>query len=435
MVYQENELTQKRILQFWAPLAATWLMMALEGPILTSFIARLADSTLNLAAYGVAHPLAMLIESPIIMMLSASIALVKDAESLKKLQRFSLILNACVTAGMALIIVPPIFYFLANNILFLPPEIAWRAHIAMMILLPWPAAIGFRRFYQGILISNGYTKRVAIGTMARLFSMLLSAFVLSTMKVEGVIVGAAGLSAGVVFEALWTRYVAQKIIRKVKNTHTDYGATLTRQRIVSFYYPLALTSFISMGVSPILTFFIGHSRMPIESWAVFPVVDSFVFLFRSFGFAYQEVGMALLGERHKNHRALWKFGSMIALITTSVLGIIAFSPFGSIVLEKLYGLQPALADFALTPMRILVLLPALSVYFSMLRSVIINAHRNTIVTVSTVIEVGIIGGLMAILVWGFHPVGAVAAALSLLTARIAANIYLVKYYKSILAEA
>ena len=85
MVYQENELTQKRILQFWAPLAATWLMMALEGPILTSFIARLADSTLNLAAYGVAHPLAMLIESPIIMMLSASIALVKDAESLKKL--------------------------------------------------------------------------------------------------------------------------------------------------------------------------------------------------------------------------------------------------------------------------------------------------------------------------------------------------------------
>ena len=139
MIHHDSELTQKRILQFWAPLAATWLMMALEGPILTSFIARLADSTLNLAAYGVAHPLAMLIESPIIMMLSASIALVKDVESLKKLQRFSLVLNACVTAGMALIIVPPIFYFLADKVLFLPAEIAWRAHIAMMILLPSPA--------------------------------------------------------------------------------------------------------------------------------------------------------------------------------------------------------------------------------------------------------------------------------------------------------
>jgi len=32
---------------------------------------------------------------------------------------------------------------------------------AAAILLPWPAAIGYRRFYQGILIGSGLTRRVA----------------------------------------------------------------------------------------------------------------------------------------------------------------------------------------------------------------------------------------------------------------------------------
>lgn len=431
---KEEQFTQSKIFHFWYPLAATWLMMALEGPILTSFIARLSDSTFNLAAYGVAHPLAMLIESPIIMMLSASIALVKDGESYRKLRKFSTALNGMVTLLMLILVVPPVFNFVASTLLQLPPEIEWRTHIAFMILIPWPAAIGFRRFYQGILISNGQTKRVALGTIARLVSMLLTAMILSSLNVEGVIVGAAGLSAGVVFEALWTRFVARKAIQKVKGISTDYGKNLTRERITSFYYPLALTSLISMGVSPVLTFFIGHSRMPVESWAVFPVVDSFVFLFRSFGFAYQEVGIALLGEKHKNHKPLWKFGNTLALITTSVLGIIALSPLGSVVLTKLYGLKPELADFAIIPMQILVLLPAMSVYFSMLRSVIINAHQNKIITVSTLIEVGLIFGIMAIMVWFVHPIGAIAAALSLMIARIIANFYLAKNHKRILAH-
>ena len=39
--------------RFWLPLAATWLMMAAEGPTLTAVIARLADPKLNLAAFGV----------------------------------------------------------------------------------------------------------------------------------------------------------------------------------------------------------------------------------------------------------------------------------------------------------------------------------------------------------------------------------------------
>ena len=64
--------TQRTILLFWAPLAATWVMMASEGPFLAAIIARLPDPTYNLAAHGVSFALAILIEAPVIMLMSAA---------------------------------------------------------------------------------------------------------------------------------------------------------------------------------------------------------------------------------------------------------------------------------------------------------------------------------------------------------------------------
>ena len=44
-------------------------------------------------------------------------------------------------------------------------EIARLAHLSTIIMIPWPAAIGYRRFYQGILVRHHLTRRVAYGTV------------------------------------------------------------------------------------------------------------------------------------------------------------------------------------------------------------------------------------------------------------------------------
>jgi progressive ankylosis protein len=51
-------------------------MMAAVGPFLAALIARLADPKHNLAAFGVAFSLAVLVESPILMIMGAATALV-----------------------------------------------------------------------------------------------------------------------------------------------------------------------------------------------------------------------------------------------------------------------------------------------------------------------------------------------------------------------
>ena len=71
----DSPVTYRRIFRLWVPLAATWLMMSVEGPFLAAVIARLDEPTFNLAAYGVAFAFALIVEAPIIMILSAATAL------------------------------------------------------------------------------------------------------------------------------------------------------------------------------------------------------------------------------------------------------------------------------------------------------------------------------------------------------------------------
>lgn len=414
------------ILRFWIPLSATWLMMAVEGPILTSVIARLPDPAFNLAAYGVAVALAMFIESPVIMLLSTSVALGADRNAVERLRDFMWRLNALVTAGMFVVSIPWVYDVVTLDVIRLPQPVAARMYWAIVCLIPWPAAIGYRRFYQGLLIRSGLTRRVAYGTVVRIITMAASATVMVLWtSIPGTVLGAISLSTGVVCEAIATRRMARGVMRRFRDQDRAACAPAPAySEIMQFYTPLAMTSVIGFVVTPILAFFLGRAPMSVESLAVLPVVDSFVFLFRSFGFSYQEVGIALMGDRRQNLPALRRVGFMISVATTAILLVIAFTPLVTVLYQGIYGLSATLADFAVIPTMILVPLPALAVLYSLQRAVLISARRNVEVTISTVLEVGLIAVVMAILVATWNPVGAVSAATAMIVGRLVANAYL-----------
>jgi hypothetical protein len=169
-------LSQKQILRFWYPLALTWLMMAMEGPFIGAIVARLPDATFNLAAYGVAFSLGLIIEAPIIMILSAATALIKSRQNYEKLWQYTNILNLMITLIMAIILIPAVFDVIALRILGLEAAIAELTYEATFALLPWPAMIGIRRFYQGLMIRRGYTINVSYGTAIRLLSMFSTVY-------------------------------------------------------------------------------------------------------------------------------------------------------------------------------------------------------------------------------------------------------------------
>jgi hypothetical protein len=422
----EGVLTQGRIFLFWLPLAATWLMMAVEGPFLAAVIARLAEPTYNLAAYGVAFSLALVAEAPVIMLMSAATALARNRLSYIRLRTFTHMLNAGVTLAMGLLLLPPIFNAIANGLIGLPPEVASRTHIALLILLPWPAAIGIRRLYQGVLIRNGLTRRVAYGTVVRLVAMFGTAFAFARQGgIEGAWVGAAALTMGVTSEAVASRLMAAGALHKTMDTPGDAtGAAASWLSLTRFYYPLALTTLLSLGIHPVVTFFVGNSRMSLESLAVLPVIGALVFIFRSLGLAYQEVVIALIGDEHEGYRALRRFGVLLGIGVAVGLSIIAWTPLAGIWFRDVSGLTDQLAAFALTPTRILAIIPGLTALLSFQRAAMVVRGTTNRITGATIIEVVGTIVVMWVAISIFDVIGAIAAAAALLIGRIGANVYL-----------
>ena len=427
MFAEKDSLTYKKIFIFWVPLAATWLMMAAEGPILAAIIARLLEPKFNLAAFGVAFSFGVLIEAPIIMLMSASTALVKNRDSYLKLRNFSLILIAICSLIMLIFIIPPIFYFIMQRMIGLPENVARLTHQACLILIPWPGAIGYRRFYQGILIRSNLTRRVAYGTMIRLTTMSLTALTCYFFfSLNGATVGTLSLSLAVSVEAIASRMMAHRSIKQlmIEDETTQAEPPLSYRYITKFYYPLALTSILGLGIHPMVTFFMGQSRMPIESLAVLPVINSLVFLFRSMGLSYQEVGIALMGENNRNFKMLRNFALFLGIAVVLALSFITFTPLSYIWFHKVSGLSLELTQFARLPAQILSLLPALTVLISFQRAILVRNEKTAPVTIATSIEVVAIFTILFVAIGVFNPIGAIAAALAYVLGRLCANIYL-----------
>jgi hypothetical protein len=202
--------------------------------------------------------------------------------------------------------------------------------------------------------------------------------------------------------------------------------------MLSYYSPLALTSLIGMASVPILTFFIGRSPMSLESLAVLPIIESFVFIFRSFGFSFQEVSLALLGQGNKYYKELRRFALILGITTTATYSFIVYSPIVYIVLSKLYGLTPDLVEFSIIPCRILFFYPFLAVSYAYFRSVLMNSKKNSSVTYSTIIEVIGMIGIVVLIETTVHPVGIITAAMGLGIGRLGAQWYLFRSFNTII---
>ncbi|MDH3421399.1 MAG: hypothetical protein OEN00_00305 [Gemmatimonadota bacterium] len=401
-------------------------MMATEGPFIAAIIARLPDPRFNLAAHGVAFALAVLIEAPVMMLMSAATALVRDRTSYLRLRTFSRGLALATTGLLVVLLLPPVYDFLTVTVMGLPSEVADLTHGALWFFLPWPGAIAYRRFLQGVLIRSGQTRLVAYGTVIRLFGMVAGAlFGFLVLDIPGAWVGALSLASGVTSEALAARYMAAPTVRSLlAGERETAGREMPYREIAAFYFPLALTSMIGLAVHPMLTFFMGRSVSPLESLAVFPVVHALSFFFRSLGLAYQDASIALMGERFEQLPDLRRFATGLGLASSAGLAIVAFTPLSHVYFSTISGLSAELTAFALIPARLIVPLPALSVLLALQRAILVEGRRTQFITVASAIEVGTVAATFVALGWGFGLIGATAAFASFLGGRLASTTYL-----------
>jgi len=188
--------------------------------------------------------------------------------------------------------------------------------------------------------------------------------------------------------------------------------------------PLALTSVLTLGVNPLVAFFLGRSRMPLESLAVMPVVNGLIFAFNTAGLTFQEVAITLYSQGRNGYQALRRFAGGLALIISGLVALMAFTPLLDFWLQRVAGLSSALSQFARLPVALIVLLPAITVITCFQRALLVVVRTTRAITWSTGVEVGGIAGvLFALTQWG-NWVGAVAAVTAMVVGRLGALVYL-----------
>jgi hypothetical protein len=212
---------------------------------------------------------------------------------------------------------------------------------------------------------------------------------------------------------------------KERDPERSEETPISYRYITKFYYPLALTSILGIGVYPMVTFFLGKSRMPIESLAILPVINSLVFIFRSLGLSFQEVVIALLEKNKKAYKPLRNFAFGLGIVLVCFLSLITLTSFSHIWFYKISGLSLELTIFAKFPAQIATLLPGLTVLISLQRALLINSKKTTPITIASSIEVIGIFIILLVTIAAFNWVGVIAAAAALVIGRLLANGYLV----------
>jgi len=412
-------MSMRRIVHTWLPLAASWLLMAVEIPMMSAVIARLAQPEVNLAALGgVVYPLASLVESPIIMLLSTSNALGKDWDSYLKLRRFTTCAGALLTLLHVLIAFTPLYYVIAVRLISAPPQIVEPARLGLMIMTPWTWAIAYRRFNQGILIRFGRSRVVSLGTAVRLgVDVLVLAAGYRFGVSPGVVVAAGALSAGVLSEATCAGLCVRPVLRHHLRGAAPTGRPLTFPALLRFYVPLAITPMLDFLLQPVTSAAISRMPQALDSLAAWPVVFRSVTLLRSLGFAYNEVVITLLDEPRSTH-ALRRFAALLAALTTFLLLVVAATPLAPFWFARVAGLNPRLVALAGRGLWVALPLPSLTVLRSWYQGTLVHSRRTRSITeamvifaiaTSALLLAGVASGWTAGLYVGLAALGAGAA--------------------------
>jgi hypothetical protein len=380
-----ERLSYRKIVETWWPLAFSWLLMSIEMPAIGAVIARLANPEINLAAYGgVVFPLSLIIESPIIMLLSASTALSRHRQAYRQIWRFMMIAGAGLTGLHALVAFTPLYYWVARGLIGVPEEIVEPARIGLMIMTPWSWSIAYRRFQQGVMIRYGYSRAVGAGTIVRLAAgglALLAGYLIHSLP--GVVVGAAAQASGVLSEAVYAGWRVRGVIKN-DLALSPVDQPLTWREFTNFYLPLALNSMIFLIWQPVGS--AALSRMPaaLSSLATWPVLSGLTFLLRSFGIAMNEVVVALL-DRPGAAARLRGFSIRLALAVTALHLLLVTTPLAGLYFREVSGLAPGLAELASSGFWIALPLPGLTAFQSWFQGALLHGKRTRGVPESVVI--------------------------------------------------
>ncbi len=372
------------MLRFFLPLSLSDIIMILAVPILTVGLARLAHPEISLASYSVAQNVALVFESPIIMLLHASTALTRYQGVYRPLRRFMFLASLVTTTLYLATAFTPLYGWFFRVVLGQPEAVVAAARPAFQFMLLWPAAIAWRRFHQGFLIVRRQSGRVALAGFARLGSLALMTFLGVVVGAPGAALAGLALVVSVIAEAVAVTLLARPFLGKPKGSVEPAApepapewVPRTVRAIALWYWPLAMTQILFWAVRPFINGGIARTVSPEIGLAAWPVAWSTVMMVANSVRAVQQLTLSTLYGR-QSYLAIRRFMLWAGLLATGFMAVVAFTPLGIFYLEWVLGLHGSLevlAQAVVPALRVAVLFPLFVAIQNWLQGLLIRAGQ------------------------------------------------------------
>jgi progressive ankylosis protein len=323
----------RQLIQLWQqfiPLSLSDVTMALGDPLTTTTLAHLPDSRTNIAAIGLAKAIAIFCESPIIMLLHASNVLAPTRSSRQALWKFTLIASGAMSLLLALIAIPAIFAIVGEGWLGVSPNLSNTVRSVVTIVILWPLAIGWRRFFQGLLIHSGQSYAVAQAGIVRL---LVVGIILAggfTLKMNGAVVAGMSLVWGVIAEAITVTYMARKLgATKLPEVISVPELPQDLAGVWKFYAPLGGTMMLVWGARAALVGVIARANDGEIALAAWPAAWGLVLVIANSTRMVQQIvirNRQLISDSSAGDRVLITFAITVGIVCSLILLLVSGTP-------------------------------------------------------------------------------------------------------------
>lgn len=409
-------MTTQGILKFYFPLMASWMLMAVEGPVCVYILSQGKNSVTDTAAFLLMFGVSLWVESPVIDLLSTSTTLATSPSRIRAIRRFAMQCMTWCTVVHFLLAFTPAYGFLMTRVLGVQPDVAEAARVPLMIMLPWSAFIGWRRWLQGILIRSGMTREVGRGTFIRMVTIFVVGFGFSIFTPwKGLGAACLALVCSVFCEMAYIHWASRRPLAKLLQA-PDVDPPISSRDLLRFHVPLTISTMVGMTTMPIMAAALSRFPEATLHMAAWQVYTSSSWAFRAPAFALPETIISLVKDAESG-RALRRFSIQVGVIFSGLMLVLWALGIPGWFFSRVLGVKPELIPLANLAFILTSLLPVVSCIMCYVRGRLTSAHLTMPRVLATVLSVVVLALAMLLgraLNWPGVPSAAFAVTCSLL---------------------
>lgn len=206
------------------------------------------------------------------------------------------------------------------------------------------------------------------------------------------------------------------IPEEVEQDNRGGEGSLSVAKVLKFFVPLGLTSFMMMLTHSILNAGIARTENPEMALAGYAMARSVVFVAQNPLIMLRQTTVSLVNDEH-SLRLLSRLVQFLTLIVVGSLAIVAFGPAGEIVFRGIMGASKELTQHAMMALSVLFLLPLTTSLRNMRQGVAILSRQTRLVACATGIRLVFLSVIVVLLTeftdWPGALIGAVCFLLAL----------------------